>query len=184
MCASTRKKYLKEWYLKNRERVLVYQNDYNLKNKEKKTEYDKKHYLKNKTRKKEYRLKNLNHGKEWRQKNRKRLSKYYSNYVKNRIKVDESFAVLNRLRPLIRHAFRKYSTTGKIMRSKDYGIDYEGIVKHLGSCPGDRRVYHIDHIRPLCSFDLNDLEQVKLAFAPENHQWLPALENIAKGGKW
>ena len=32
--------------------------------------------------------------------------------------------------------------------------------------------------------DLNDPEQVKEAFKPENHQWLPAIENIKKGKKY
>jgi len=40
--------------------------------------------------------------------------------------------------------------------------------------------YVIDHIRPLCSFDLTDPEQVKIAFSPENHRWLLAEENARK----
>ena len=43
--------------------------------------------------------------------------------------------------------------------------------------------FHIDHIIPLSSFDLNDSEQIKIAFAPENYQWLTAKENLIKSNK-
>ena len=53
--------------------------------------------------------------------------------------------------------------------------------QHLGPCPGCRKDWYIDHIVPLCSFDLSNLQQVRDAFKPENHQWLRAEENLAKG---
>ena len=76
-----------------------------------------------------------------------------------------------------------YTETGKVMTSKEYGIDYRAIIDHLGPCPGDRVEYHIDHIRPLCDFDLNDPCQVQEAMSPENFQWLLADDNLAKGRK-
>lgn len=39
-------------------------------------------------------------------------------------------------------------------------------------------------VRPLCSFDFDDSEQVKKAFVPENHQWLTIEENLKKGSKY
>jgi len=42
----------------------------------------------------------------------------------------------------------------------------------------------VDHIKPLCTFDLIDPIQIKEASVPENHQWLLATENLQKGGKW
>jgi hypothetical protein len=37
----------------------------------------------------------------------------------------------------------------------------------------------------LCkSFDLSDPEQVQQACAPNNHQWLPAKENLMKSAKY
>jgi hypothetical protein len=43
--------------------------------------------------------------------------------------------------------------------------------------------YHIDHIKPLCSFDLTIKEQFLKAFAVENHRWLLAEDNLKKGAK-
>jgi hypothetical protein len=42
-------------------------------------------------------------------------------------------------------------------------------------------VWHIDHIRPVASFDLLDLDQQKLCFHYSNLQPLLAAENLAKG---
>ena len=49
--------------------------------------------------------------------------------------------------------------------------------------PGRKIRLHIDHIKPLCSFDLTNLEEVKKAFAPENHRWLLAKDNLAKSSE-
>jgi len=69
------------------------------------------------------------------------------------------------------------------MKSKDYGIDYEKIIEHLKPFPKDLSKYHIDHIKPLCKFDLTKKEEVKKAFAPENHQWLLVTDNLKKSSK-
>ena len=72
------------------------------------------------------------------------------------------------------------------MSSKKYGIDYKEIIEHLKPFPEDLSKYHIDHIIPLCSFrfinedDSINFEEIKKAFAPENHQWLLKEENLRK----
>jgi|688.fasta_scaffold317982_2 hypothetical protein len=43
--------------------------------------------------------------------------------------------------------------------------------------------WHIDHIKPCCSFDLTDFEQQKLCFHYTNLQPLWAKDNIRKNGK-
>ena len=96
------------------------------------------------------------------------------------------YAIRSLLRNRVRRALNQYTKTGKIMSSKKYGISYEDIIKHLGPHPnslGTKGKFHIDHIIPLSSCDLNDLEQIKIAFVYENHHWLTARENLVKGVK-
>ena len=95
-----------------------------------------------------------------------------------------NYSIERRLRDRVRSCFKIFSKNGKIKTSDEYGINYKLIIEHLGSCPGNLEEYHIDHIKPLCTFDFNDLEQIKLAFAPENHQWLKAKENLKKGKRY
>ena len=45
-------------------------------------------------------------------------------------------------------------------------------------------VWEVDHIRPICSFDLSDPEQVKVCFHYTNLQPLFIGENRSKGGKY
>jgi len=113
-------------------------------------------------------------------------------YHNKRYKEDIYFNKTINLRRRLIRAIRDYTKTGKIMKSKEYGIDYKKILEHLikirpmGVSDKDLMDYHkwhIDHIMPLASFDLNNPEQVREAFKPENHQWLPAIENIKKGKK-
>jgi hypothetical protein len=49
---------------------------------------------------------------------------------------------------------------------------------------GNRRLWHIDHVRPCASFDLTDLEQQKVCFHYTNLQPLWAADNIRKGGRF
>jgi hypothetical protein len=83
-------------------------------------------------------------------------------------------AVRIRLRNRIFRALVTYSTSGKIYKTAQYGIDIPAIIKQLGPRPkGD---WHIDHIRPLALFDFDDEDQIRRAFAPEK-------ENQYKGAK-
>lgn len=108
----------------------------------------------------------------------------HSCYVMWRYHNDSGFAMRMRLRALLRHALMEYTCTGKVCSSKMYGVDYDAIIQHLGPCPGDMSDYSIDHILPLSVFDLNDLSQVTIAFAPENHRWCPNQENLEKNAKF
>ena len=110
---------------------------------------------------------------------REKINKYY-NYRYNN---DESFRIKYLLRHRIREAFKRHSKRGKIMASKDYGINYEEIINYIGKCPGDRNKYHIDHIIPLSIFDFNKLDHIKIALSPENHQWLEKNKNLRKSNK-
>ncbi|WP_225783351.1 HNH endonuclease signature motif containing protein [Xenophilus sp. Marseille-Q4582] len=90
--------------------------------------------------------------------------------------------LLTRLRNRLRKAFVAFSVSGKQAASSEYA-DFMAIIRHLGPCPGPLGEWEIDHIKPLCSFDFSDPEQVRAAFHPTNHQWLTAEQNRRKHAK-
>lgn len=100
-------------------------------------------------------------------------------YKPARIKSDIGFSIGVRLRKSLGRVLKNYAA-GKRMSSKQYGIDYREIAKYLGPKPDNIQDWVIDHIRPCCSFDLTDLEQIRMCFAPQNLRWLTAEENARK----
>ena len=132
-----------------------------------------------------------------RERARRSTSKYYNKNKKRIqkkrwiiIKSNPENQIKERLRKSVQIMFRNYTKTGKIMTSLKYGIDYKKIIEHLKPFPRNIKDYHIDHIRPLCSFEFinedgsTNLEEVKKALTPENLQWLKVQENLSKNGKW
>ncbi len=112
-----------------------------------------------------------------------KVREYFNVYTKKKRKTDRNYNIRNRLRCLFTQALQRYTKTGKIMSASKYGINYKSIIEHLKPFPEDLSKYHVDHIKPLCSFNLEDPEEIKMAFAPENHQWLRIQENLIKGRK-
>ena len=154
---------------------------------------------KNRIRMKEYRKDNL----KWREKHRLTQAKYaekrklyrrvYYSRPEVRIKLRDKarnlrknnveYAIAGRLRESLRHALTNYTITGKIMSSKKYGLNWKEIITKLQPFPHNIKEYEIDHIIPLRTFNLANLEDVKRAFSPENLQWLTKAENRKKGGR-
>jgi len=74
---------------------------------------------------------------------------------------------------------------------RNLGIDREGLVKHLLDTDYARengltlenygKEWHVDHIRPLSSFDLTDEKQVREATNYKNMQALTIEDNLKKG---
>ena len=112
------------------------------------------------------------------------IKKYKKEYMQKRKQQDTEFAIRERLRTRLRHAIIYYIKNNKYKINKEELVDYKAIIESLKPFPKDISSYHIDHIKPLCSFDLTKEEQIKEAFAPKNHQWLLAKDNIIKGGKY
>jgi hypothetical protein len=109
-------------------------------------------------------------------------------YFKNKRKNDIEYHLIHDLRTLLNRVFILYSTTGKIMSSKKYGIDYEAIIKKLiDTLPADFQdnpsKYHKDHIIACVNFDWNNPETPSKCFCAENMQWLTKEENLKKGSK-
>ena len=100
-----------------------------------------------------------------------------------RLKNDKEYAIANRLRRSLNSAMERYSSTGKIMNSRKYGINWGEIIESLKPFPENLANFEIDHILPLHTFNLENPEEVKKAFSPSNLQWLTREENRRKSGK-
>ncbi len=98
-------------------------------------------------------------------------------YQRKRRAENPKVAVTNRLRCRLRDARQRYLNGLPLPKSRSELVDYDAIFEHIGPCPGGPADWHIDHIKPLCKFDLTDPEQVREAFAPDNHRWLEARPN-------
>ncbi|CAB4133984.1 hypothetical protein UFOVP267_6 [uncultured Caudovirales phage] len=122
------------------------------------------------------------------QKNRKELNKKACEINKIRRKNDPNFALMRRERVRVYDVLkgiRKAAKTETLLGcSYDFFRGYiEGkFVENMGW--HNMGEWHIDHIQPLCSFDLNDLEQQKKAFHYTNQQPLWAMDNLKKGAKY
>lgn len=193
------KRYKHEFYMKNREKYLLadklnyeskkehhreYKKQYRMKNREKIKLKGHLHYLKN-TNKICARVRlyaQKNHRKVLDKSNEWRFNKYHSNLA---------FNLKERLSSRLRMAIRSYVKNKKLPVQKSYRkyLDYDKIVTHLmKTIPttdlNELSNWHIDHVRPLASFDLTEEEEVIKAYLPENLQWLSAMKNIKKGKKW
>ena len=162
-----------------RKRRLKEHRIWNKNNPEKEKLYGYRNYEKNKEKRKEY---NKNHRHQINLTMRIRLHQRWIN--------EPSYRIASLLQTRLGDALRRYTKTGKIMSSSKYKIDYKAVIEHLmKTLPKDfnQRKYHIDHKICLASFNLinqdgsTNLEEVRKAFEPENHQWLLAEDNLRKG---
>jgi hypothetical protein len=116
---------------------------------------------------------------------RKRKSKYHKKMYNN----NPEYKIRHILRSNLRRIFKNYIKQKNIQSSSQYGIDYEAIIKHLKPFPKQIKLYHIDHIIPLVSFNFVNIDgsinekEIQHAFLPENHQWLFWKKNLSKGKK-
>jgi len=106
--------------------------------------------------------------------------------MKEKVKMDRSKEswIKHRLQCRVRSLIKEYKKSGRITQTIRIQINYEKIVEHLKPFPRKLHSNHIDHIIPLCNFNLEDQEQAERAFAPENHRWIPAKENLHRKKKY
>ena len=184
----------KEWCIKNKEYKSESDRRYYLKNKEKHSLKCKIYYQSNKndiqSNNKEYRRKNLKYYHEYNKRyynlHKTKIRKLQYEYRKLRCQEDISFRLSRILSKRVWDALNKHLKKGKTQSNKLYGIDVDAIAQKLiKELPKDFEFgkYHADHIIPIACFDLNDSEQLKACFRPENYQWLLAKDNLDKGDK-
>lgn len=175
-CKDCHKKYCTEWKLKNKKKIKKQQRKYKNKNRDKLKEYNKRWRQKNSD--KIYAIR-----KKYREKYRKRINKRRREKRKENINF--------RLRTIISNRIRMALSRGS-KNSISYeltGCSWEHLKLYLESLFTDGMTWdnygkwHIDHIKPCCSFDLTDIQQQKLCFHYTNLQPLWAIDNLKKSGK-
>lgn len=159
---------------------LGYSRDWAIKNPIKKANSDRNWYLKNKE-------KVCERIKTWQEFNKDKVRCYQLKYQTNRIKEDIPYRLARRLRQ-------------RVWKSLKYGKKPSSIIGELGCSLDELKTYlekrftegmnwenygkwHIDHIRPLSSFDLTNKDEFKIACHHTNLQPLWAVDNILKSNK-
>jgi hypothetical protein len=111
---------------------------------------------------------------------------YRKNYERNKLKSDIQHTLRNRIRTRLYASKVKTNSTKKFI---DCSIPELKTHLELLFQPGmtwdnwSRHGWHIDHIKPLSSFDLRDPKQLKIACHYTNLQPLWAKDNLRKGNK-
>jgi hypothetical protein len=158
-----------KWYNKNKIRLQDYQR-----------EYQKEYYKDNHEKAKEA-------VKRWRTDN----PDYKQEYYKNRRKVDPNYKLAMNLRSRIRSAVKSQFGDKAYKSIELLGCTIEEARQHLESKFQDGMTWenygmfgwHIDHIKPVSSFDLTNPEEQKKCFHYTNLQPLWAEENLTKGAR-
>jgi DNA modification methylase len=177
-----RKELKKEYYELNKQDIKTKSKEYREGHKDHLKKYSKSYWEKNKeVLNKKNKQRNIENWKTRTPEQKEEYRLHKNIWEKNKKKEDIQFAVKKRLRLRVWQSFKGI----RKQTSDELGIDYDDIVKHLNkTLPIDYKLnpskYEIDHIIPLCSFDLTNSEEAKKAFAPNNHQWLLAEDNAKK----
>lgn len=194
----------RQYYLENKERITELSQKYRKENREKINEKALQYYRDNKEKVtikiREYRQENKEkvrvREKAWREKNKDKLKERRIAYEKkNRKKINQrererrnnnpsarvSLNLRNRLLQSLRrvklkkqnNTFEYISCTPTLLLERLERQRHErGLTK-----------YHVDHMKPLHSFDLSDPEQMRRAWHWSNLQALSPKDNLQKGGK-
>jgi hypothetical protein len=129
-------------------------------------------------------------------KNKEEYTKHKNELRKKRRKLQSNkIKISDRLRTLIRNSI-KYYGKGRKKNTKTeilLGCDIDFFIKHLenqfiewmdwenyGNGVGK---WNIDHIEPISSFDLSNLEEQKKAFNYKNCRPMDSIDNLKKGKK-
>jgi hypothetical protein len=128
-------------------------------------------------------------GKRWYLANKEKRAEQHRVYRANRIKTDVGYKIQRKLRIRLYQALKGNFKTGSAVGA--LGCSIEDFKKHIESKfqPGmtwdnwSRDGWHIDHVVPLCVFDLTNPEQLNKACHYTNMQPMWSTENWRKGGK-
>ena len=202
-----KKKYMKEYYIKNRGKMKEYQRQWCTENKENKKEYQKQWHTKNKEKRnkesKQWRTENKEYNKQYYIENKEKIKELMKQYYignkekiferarlqdKKRKKTDKKYNINCRMRILTWWSLRG----NKKNRSWKTLIDYTltDLIKRLNKTMPEgynwqdylKGKLHIDHIIPIRAFIFKNPEdnEFKQCWSLYNLRLLPAKENIIK----
>lgn len=115
---------------------------------------------------------------------------YQKKYTRERRIKDAKFRLLGNLRNRLRFAVSAAGGKKQSRTSNLIGCSIEQLRKHLESLFKEGMTWdnygqwHVDHIRPCCSFNLLDEKEQSKCFHYTNLQPLWAKDNFAKSGKY
>ena len=176
-----------KYYANHRERVLNRQIVYRTKHREESKAYQAEYYAKHRKEKLEKHSKYYSEHKEEKKVYATKHSEERRNRRKNQYRRDPNFRVATLLRTRLRMAL-----SGKMVSISAIellGCSISHLVLYLenqfepGMSWDNHGEWHIDHVLPVSSFDLSDLQQQKEAFNWLNLQPLWAEDNLKKGAK-
>lgn len=117
-----------------------------------------------------------------------------SDRIVRRRKADPMFRLAERLRASVREALQRRGLRKDTKTVTLIGCSIDDFRAHIeelwlegmswANWGHTLDCWHLDHIRPVASFDLSDRAQVKACFHYSNYQPLWALDNARKGAKW
>lgn len=171
---------------KYKEQDKVYSKKYYIENKQYFTDYNKRYCKQYYIQNKETIKSNVN---EYRINNKKKVNKTRLKYIHKQLKINPLFKLCRYLRSRLNQAIKNNFKSGSAVR--DLGCTIDQLKIHLESQfqPGmnwdnwSTNGWHIDHIKPLSSFDLTDREELLKAVHYTNLQPLWAVDNLKKGSK-
>jgi hypothetical protein len=124
----------------------------------------------------------------WKKENHDACKKKSRRYMRKRNAIDPHFRLKGNLRSRLYSALKGNSKAASTMELVGCNIDY--LWNHLiaqfteGMKVENYGEWHVDHVRPCASFDLEDEEQQRECFHYSNLQPLWAEDNLSKGDRY
>ena len=123
----------------------------------------------------------------WRENNPEYMKNYQRQYQKERKANDINFKLANNLRNRLRKALLNQASSKNDTTEELLGISYSEFREYIEFLMCKEMNWlniHLDHVRPLSSFDLKDIEQLREAAYYTNIQPLLAKDNLLKGDRY